>query len=74
MTTQADLLQTLEALERVTGVEPGRLGLQTQNGRTAVVLDGGRQDVSPWLPRGELREWMWGAIRGARLLREEGRR
>jgi len=73
-TSYAELAVTLEGLERAAGVAPGRLGLAHQNGRHAVVLDGGSRDVSPWLTPGELRDWLWAAIRGAHLLREDGRR
>lgn len=71
-TTYTELHDTLEALERATGVTPRRLGIAHANGRHCVVLDDGARDVSPWLTTGELRDWMWGAIKGAHLLRDEG--
>ena len=73
-TTLDELHYTLEALERATGVLPGRLGIARANGRNCVVLDGGKRDVSPWLTSGELRDWLWAAIRGAHLLRDDGQR
>lgn len=70
-TTYRDLAVTLEGLERAAGVAPGRLAIAHANGRHCVQLDGGRCDLSPWLSTGELRDWLWAAIRGAHLLREE---
>jgi hypothetical protein len=72
-TTYTELHDTLEALQRATGVAAGRLGIAHANGRHCVVLDGGKRDVSPWLTLSELRDWLWAAISGAHLLREEGR-
>lgn len=71
-TTYTELHDTLEALQRATGVAPSRLGIAHANGRHCVVLDGGRRDASPWLSLGELRDWMWAAIKGAHMLREDG--
>ncbi len=70
-TTYTELMDTLEALQRATSIAPGRLGIAHANGRHCVVLDGGKRDVSPWLTLGELRDWMWAAISGAHLLRED---
>jgi len=78
-TSYDDLHNTLAALQLATGVAPGRLGIEHSNGRHRVILwkdvDGqpAHREVSPSLSLGELQEWIWAAIRGAHLLREEGK-
>ncbi len=70
-TTYTELQDTLDALQRAANVAPGRLGIARSGGRHCVVLDAGTRDVSPWLPLGQLRDWLWAAVRGAHLLRED---
>ncbi len=70
-TTYTELQNTLGALQRATGVAPGRLGIARSANRHCIVLDGGKRDVSPWLPLGQLRDWLRAAVRGAHLLRED---
>jgi len=78
-TTYTELHDTLGALQLATGLAPGRLGIEHSNGRHRVILwkdvDGqpAHREVSPSLSLGELQEWLWAAIRGAHLLREEGK-
>ena len=76
--TYTDLHSSLGALQRATGVAPGRLGIEHSNGRHRVILwkdvDGqpAHREVSPSLSLGDLQDWLWAAIRGAYLLREDG--
>jgi len=70
-TTYTELQDTLDALQRAAGVTPGRLGIARSANHHCVVIDAGTRDVSPWLPIGQLRDWIWAAVRGAHLLRED---